>query len=133
MKTQAILLSSMLIAAGSTWAGESLFENTAKQTAVESVKSAAPSGVQQINAAGQTLENANSLTTAPAVAKEQAEQAVKESITQKIDTAIPSEAKETTTAIKTGKESVDKLKATPKTIKEGAKQKAAEKTLDLLH
>jgi len=128
MKTQAILFSTLLIAAGSTWAGESLLEHAAKQTAVDSVKSAAPAGVQ----AGQTVENAKSLTTAPAVAKEQAEQAIKESVNRKIDNAIPAEAKETAATIKAGKESVGKLKNAPKAIKESAKQKAAEKTLELL-
>lgn len=132
MKSQAILFSTLLIAAGSTWAGESLLENAAKQTAVESVKTAAPAGVQQIEAAGQTLENAKSLTTAPAAAKAQAQEAVKESVNRKIDSAIPAEAKETAATIKAGKESVGKLKDAPKTIKEGAKQKATEKALDLL-
>lgn len=132
MKTQAILFSSLLIAAGSSWAGESLLENAAKQTAIESVKSAVPSGVQQVETAGQTLENANSLTAAPAVAKEQAQQAVEESVNRKIDSVIPAEAKETAATVKAGKESASKLKNAPKAIKEETKQKASTKALDLL-
>lgn len=140
MRNQAILISSLLIAAGSAWAGESLLENAAKQTAVESVKSAAPGAVQKVESAEQTLENAKTLKAtaenAPGAVKDQAKEAVAESVKQKIDAAIPAEAKESVAKVKAGKESIGKLKNkaqdAPKAIKEGAKQKATEKALDLL-
>lgn len=140
MRNQAILISTLLFAAGSAWAGESLLENAAKQTAVDSVKSAAPGAVQKVETSGQTLEKANAIKESaektPEAIQEHAKEAATESVKQKVDAVVPEEAKKTGETIKSSTESANNLKKNasnaPKVVKEAAKQKAAEKALDLL-
>jgi len=140
MKNKIVLLASLMLTSGSVFAESTLLENAAKQTAKESVKAAAPEVVEKVESANQTLQDAKQLKqgveNAPEAAKQQAVEAAKE----KVEAATPKEAKQAVETVKSGKEAAKELKgkvdAVPKStkaVKQKAKQKAAEKALDLLH
>lgn len=135
MKNKIILIGSLLLASGSALAETDLLEKAAKQTA----KAAAPGAAKTVESANQALENAKSVGNVPEAAKKQAEEAVKRSVDQQIEAATPKEAKQAVETVNSGREAAknlkDKVDAVPKStkaLKQKAKQKAAEKALDLL-
>jgi|APLak6261669570_1056073.scaffolds.fasta_scaffold05076_2 hypothetical protein len=147
MRNKAILLSSLLFASGAVLAEQSVLEAAGKQAVKDAATTAAPGVVKGAETANQTLENAKgvkeAVTNAPEAVKEQAQEKVKAAAEEKIKQATPEELKQGAETLKAGKETAKELKgkvdAAPKSsgeavkaVKGKAKQKAAEKALDLL-
>jgi hypothetical protein len=148
MSSKTTLFVSLLFAASTAFAEQNLLESAAKQTAKDAATNAVPATVKDhATAAGQAVEDAKtvkeSVGKAPEVLKDQAQDTAKEAVKQKAEQAVPGEVKQGVETLKTGKETAaqlkDKVDAAPKTtgeatktVKAKAKQKAAEKALDLL-
>lgn len=136
MRNKAILFGSLLFVSGSVLAEQSLLEGVAKQAAKDTATAVAPSEVEKAKAASQVLENAKklkeSVENAPDALKEQAKETAKESVKKKIDQATPEEIQKASEAVKGLKEKVGNAPKSTQAIKSKAKQKAAEKALDLL-
>jgi len=143
MRNKAILFSSFLLVSGPVLAEQSLLKDVAKQAAKDTATAVAPDAVEKAGAVNQTLGNAIKLKegveNAPDAVKEQLKETVKESVKQKIDQATPEQTKKAAETLKAGKEAVKNMKEkvdtapkSTKAIKSKAKQKAAEKALDLL-
>ncbi|MDD1621505.1 MAG: hypothetical protein LUQ11_08480 [Methylococcaceae bacterium] len=148
MKNRTTLFVTLLLASsGAVMAETSALEAAGKQVAKDAATQAAPGAVKGAESANQTLENAKdlkqSVETAPATAKEQAQEKVKAAAEEKLKQATPEEIKKGEEALKTGKETAKQVKGqvdvAPKSTKEAVKavegktkQKAAEKALDLL-
>jgi len=145
MKNKIILIS-LLMASSSVWAADtSLLESAGKQTVKNAATAAAPKeAVEGVEAAGQTLEKAKDIKgaveAAPAAAQEQAVGTVKGVVADKVEAATPAEVKKGTETLKKGKKTAKKLKAkvpistteATKAVEGEAKEKAAEKALDLV-
>ncbi|MDO9161362.1 MAG: hypothetical protein Q8N35_02770 [Methylococcaceae bacterium] len=144
MKNKIILIS-LLMASSSVWADTSLLESAGKQTIKNAATAAAPKeAIEGVDAAGQTLEKAKDIKgvveTAPAAVQEQAVDTVKGTVTDKVEAATPSEVKQGTETVKKAKKSAKKLKTkvptstteATKAVEGEAKEKAAEKALDLV-
>lgn len=140
MKNKATLFITLLLASGAAKAEQSLLEAAGKQAAKDAATAAAPDAVKGAEAANQALDNAKSLKqgveNAPAAVKEQAQEKVKAAAEEKIKQATPEELKQ---GAETAKQLKGKVDAAPKSsgeavkaVKHKAKQKAAEKTLELL-
>jgi hypothetical protein len=147
MSSKNMLLISLLIASGSALAEQNLLEGATKQLAKDAATLVAPDAVKGAVEANQALEDAKALkervTNAPDALKEQVKESAQEALKQKIDAATPEQAKQGLDALKSGKEAVEKLQSdidkAPKSaseateaVKSKAKEKAVEKTLDLL-
>lgn len=147
MPNKTTVFASLLFVASTAFAEQSLLESAAKQTAKDAVTTAAPDAVKGAAAAGQVVEDAKtikgSVGKAPEVLKDQAQDAAKEAVKEKAEQAVPGEVKQGVETLKTGNEAATQLKekvdAAPKSadqagkvVKDKAKQKAAEKALDLL-
>jgi len=145
MKNKIILIS-LLMASSSVWAADtSLLESAGKQTVKNAATAAAPKeAVEGVEAAGQTLEKAKDIKgaveTAPAAAQEQAVDTVKGAVSDKVEAATPAEVKQGTEGVKKAKKTAKKSKAkmpistteATKAVESEAKEKAAEKALDLV-
>ncbi len=140
MRNKTILFCSLLLAAGTALADQSLLGSVAEQAAKNAATAVAPDAVNKLEAAGQTVESAKALkegvVNAHDALKEQAKDAVQESVKQKLNAAVPEEAQKAVGTLKTGKENIGHLEkrveAAPKTVKKKIKQKAIEKAVDLL-
>lgn len=139
MRNKAILFSSLLLVSGSVLAEQSLLKEVAKQAAKDTATAVAPDAVEKAGAVNQTLENAVKLKegveNAPDAVKEQLKETVKDSVKQKIDQATPEQTKKAVETLKSAKDLKEKVGRGPKStkaLKSKAKEKAAEKALDLL-
>lgn len=139
MSKSFISLTYLLFFSTAALAETSLLEATGKQLIKNTATQAAPEAVKSLDAANQTLENAKSLQQnlqqIPETSSSQLQESVKKSAEQSLQNATPEQ-------IKQGKQVIDsakQLKATAKSpekavknLKNQTKQKAAEKTLELL-
>lgn len=143
MRNKAILFGSLLIAACPVLAQSGALEAVGKQLATDAATAAAPGVVKGAAQANQTLENAQKLKqnveNTPEAVKARAEQQAQEALKQKIESATPAEIKQGTKAVESAKKlkgQVDKApqsaEAAGKAVKNKAKEKAAEKVIDLL-
>jgi hypothetical protein len=148
MKNRTTLFLTLLLASsGSVMAETAVLEAAGKPVVKDAATQAAPGAVKGAETANQTLESAKdlkqSVDTAPAAVKEQAQEKVKETAQEKLKQATPEEVKQGAETLKTGKETATQLKgkvdAAPqssgeavKAVKGKAKLKASEKALDLL-
>lgn len=135
MLTKTIILSTLLIASSTVMADNSLLETAGKQLVKDAATTAAPEAVKSVEAANQAVEAAKGVANAPAATKTQATEALKNAAEEKLKQATPQELKQSAEALKAAKQ----LKETPKStgeavkkVKTKAKQKAAEKAVDLL-
>jgi hypothetical protein len=148
MQHKAILFSSLVLVSGAAFAQSAVLEGVAKQAAKDTATSVAPGAVKGAEQAGQAVNQVQQVQqgvqSAPAVLKDQAQDAVKDAAQQKLEQAVPSEVKQGAETLKDNKEKVTELKgkldAAPKStgevtkaVKGKAKQKAAAKALDLLN
>jgi hypothetical protein len=148
MQHKAILFSSLVLVSGAAFAQAAVLEGLATQAAKDSATSVLPAAVSGAEPAGQAVNQAQQVqqgvNSVPAVVKDQAQDAVKDAAQQKLEQAVPAEAKQGLETLKAGKESALDLKgkvdAAPKStgeavdlVKGKAKQKAAGKALDLLN
>ncbi|OAI08459.1 hypothetical protein [Methylomonas methanica] len=148
MQHKAILFSSLVLVSGAALAQSAVLEGVAKQAAKETATSVAPGAVKSAEQAGQVINQAQQVQqgvqNAPAVLKDQAQDAVKDAAQQKLEQAVPAEVKQGAETLNANKEKVTELKgkvdAAPKSTGEAAKavegkakQKAAAKALDLLN
>ncbi|AMK77533.1 MULTISPECIES: hypothetical protein [Methylomonas] len=148
MQHKAILFSSLVLVSGAVFAQSAVLEGVAKQAAKDTATSVAPGAVKGVEQAGQAVNQVQQVQqgvqSAPAVLKDQAQDAVKDAAQQKLEQAVPAEVKQGAETLKANKEKVTELKgkvdAAPKStgeavkaVKGKAKQKAAAKALDLLN
>jgi len=148
MQHKAILFSSLVLVSGAAVAQSAVLEGVAKQAAKDTATSVAPGAVKGVEQAGQVVNQAQQVQqgvqSAPAVLKDQAQDAVKDAAQQKLEQAVPAEVKQGAETLNANKEKVTELKgkvdAAPKStgeaakaVKGKAKQKAAAKALDLLN
>lgn len=147
MQHKNVFLASLLLISGSAFAETPTLGGIAKQAATGAVTEAAPAVIPGSGTAIPAVESAGAakqaVQTAPSVVKDQAQDAVKGAVQEKVDQAVPAEAKQGVETLKAGKEAATDLKgkvdAAPKTpgeaaavVKDKAKEKAAGKALDLL-
>ena len=139
MSKPLISLTCLLFFSTAVLAETSLLEATGKQLIKNTATQAAPEAVKSLDEANQTLENAKSLQQnlkqIPETSPSQLQESLKKSAEQSLQNASPEQ-------IKQGKQVIDstkQLKATAKSpekavknLKNQTKQKAAEKTLELL-
>lgn len=139
MSKPLISLTCLLFFSTAVLAETSLLEATGKQLIKNTATQAAPEAVKSLDEANQTLENAKSLQQnlkqIPETSPSQLQESLKKSAEQSLQNASPEQ-------IKQGKKVIDstkQLKATAKSpekavknLKNQTKQKAAEKTLELL-
>ncbi|MCQ8116889.1 hypothetical protein [Methylomonas rosea] len=148
MQHKAILFSSLVFVSGAAFAQSAVLEGVAKQAAKDTATSVAPGAVRGVEQAGQAVNQVQQVQqgvqSAPAVLKDQAQDAVKDAAQQKLEQAVPAEVKQGAETLNANKEKVTELKgkvdAAPKStgeavkaVKGKAKQKAAAKALDLLN
>jgi hypothetical protein len=122
MLNKTIILSTLLIASSTVMADNSLLEAAGKQLVKDAATTAAPEAVKGV-------------ANAPAATKTQATEALKNAAEEKLKQATPQELKQSAEALKTAKQLKDAPKSTGeavKNVKAKAKQKAAEKAVDLL-
>ncbi|WP_426992150.1 hypothetical protein [Methylomonas sp. CM2] len=146
MKTSIVVLSSFVLASSAAVADTGLLEAVGKQAVQNSANAVAPDAVKGVEAAGAAVDSAKAVKAGventPAAAKQQVEDAAKQAVKQKIEQATPEELKQGAQLLKEKKQAVKQLKSqveqapnAEQAIKAGkakAKQKAAEKALDLL-
>ncbi|MGZ4999105.1 MAG: hypothetical protein ACXV7F_02315 [Methylomonas sp.] len=143
MKNKATVFAIISLVSGTALANTSVLESAGKQLVKDAAITAAPEAVKGAEAAGEVVKDAQglkeSVKTAPAAAQEQARESLKKAAEEKLKQATPEEIKQGKEALKTGQETVKQLKGkadlAPKSTKEAkaqAKQKVAEKALDLL-
>ena len=139
MDHKIIVIAVLWLASGSVFAESGLLENAVKQAAKDSVKAAAPEAVQKVESAEQDLLDAKQVRQGVENAPEAAKQQAKEAAKQQIEATTPKETKQAVDTLNSGKEAakgltgkVDAKPKSTKVIKQQAKQKAAEKALDLL-
>jgi len=122
MKNRIILVSSLLMVSGAAFALSPALEGVAKQAAT----AAAPDAVKGAETAVQAVEAAKTVkqgvVNAPAVLKDQAQEAVKDAAQQKVEQAVPAETKPGVETLKAGKEA-----AAPGVLKETAKDATQQK------
>ncbi len=147
MQHKAILFSSLVLVSGAAFAQSAVLEGVAKQAAKDTATSVASGAVKGVEQAGQAVNQVQQVqqgVQAPAVLKDQAQDAVKDAAQQKLEQAVPAEVKQGAETLNANKEKVTELKgkvdAAPKStgeaakaVKGKAKQKAAAKALDLLN
>jgi hypothetical protein len=135
----------LLIASGSVLAEQDVLGNAGKQLLKDTATSAAPKeAVEGVEATGQTLENANklkkSVKSAPDALKGQAQDIATESAKQKLNEAVPEEAKQGIKTIESTTNTAKQLKSNipkssgeaTKAIKGKAQEEATKKALDML-
>jgi len=145
MRNKALLLVTLLITSGSVLAEQDLLGNAGKQLLKGTATSAAPKeAVEGVEAAGQKVEDANKLNesvkSAPDALKGQAQDIATESAKQKMNEAVPEEAKPGIKTIESTTKTAKQLKGNipkssgeaTKAIKGKAQEEATKKALDML-
>ena len=145
MRNKALLLVTLLIASGSVPAEQNALGNAGKQLLKDTATSAAPKeAVEGAEAASQTLENADklkeSVKSAPGALKGQAQDIATEAAKQKLNEAVPEEAKQGIKTIESTTNTAKQLKGNipkssgeaTKAIKGKAQEEATKKALDML-
>jgi hypothetical protein len=140
MRNKAILFSSLLMASGTALAGESLLEAAAKQLARDVATSTAPEAAQGAVEAERILQQTQQLKgrveNAPQAVKERTLNAAKETARQQLERATPEQVRQGTETVKRLKGQVENMPQSTEQAAEAAKtrakQKAAEKVLELL-
>ncbi|MFM8342525.1 MAG: hypothetical protein ACKN9F_09950 [Methylomonas sp.] len=128
MLNKTIILTTLLIASGSVMADSTLLEAAGKQLVKDAATTAAPEAVKSVEAA-------KGVANAPTAAKKQATEALKNAAEEKLKQAAPQELKQSVETLKAAKQLKDAPKSTGeavKNVKAKAKQKAAEKAVELL-
>ena len=143
-----MLLTSLLIASSSVFAGQDLVEGLAQQGAKNAATSVAPAVVERTAEAGELVEKAKTVEMTPEAVKESAKENATEAAKEKLEEATPEEAKQGVKAIETGHEKAEKMKGevadlpkTPAKVTQSIKGKAktkvrattAKKAMDLMH
>jgi hypothetical protein len=123
----------MLVASNSVLAEQSLLEGIAKQTVQDKAAEVAPSAIEKGGAANQTLDKAKALKGAAEMAPDTRQDQAKEVVKEKATAAVPEEIKKTGETTENLKSKVDSAPKSTKEIKNKAKQKTAEKALELVH
>ncbi|WP_305906738.1 hypothetical protein Q9L42_019390 [Methylomarinum sp. Ch1-1] len=133
MGHKAILFSSILLVSGAGWAGQSLLENAARQTARDTLQALSPNAIEKAELTSKRLEYARrlreSVENAPDAVKYRAQESVKASVKQSIQQATPEQ-------LEAARDLKRRLETAPKNREEievMTKQKAAEKVLELLY
>jgi len=145
MRNKALLLITLLIASGSVLAESDLLGNAGKQLLTDTATSAAPKeAVEGVEAAGQKLDDANTLKgavkSAPDALKGQAQDMATESAKQKLDAAVPESAKEGVKTVEKSTKTAKKMQGmipkssgeATKAIKGKAQEEATNKALDMI-
>ncbi len=145
MKNKALLLVTLLIASGSVLAESDLLGNAGKQLLKESATSMAPKEVVEgTEAASKTLEDANTLkekVKSPTDAlKGQAQDMATDAAKEKVNAAVPGQAKESIKTVEKGTKTAKKVKGNipkstseaTKAVKGKAQEEATKKALDTL-
>jgi hypothetical protein len=135
MLQKAIILGSLLVVSNAVFADNALLEAAGKQLVKDAATTAAPGAVKSVEAASQAVEAAKGVANAPAAVKTQAADTLKNAAEEKLKQAAPQELKQSAETLKVAKQLKDAPKSTGeavKTVKAKAKQKAAEKAVDLL-
>ena len=135
MLNKTIILSTLLIASSAVMAENSLLEAAGKQLVKDAATTAAPGAVKSVEAASQAVDAAKGVANAPAAVKTQAADTLKNAAEEKLKQAAPQELKQSAEALKAAKQLKDAPKSTGeavKNVKVKAKQKAAEKAVELL-
>ena len=135
MLNKTIIFSTLLIASSAVMADNTLLEAAGKQLVKDAATTAAPGAVKSVEAASQAVEAAKGVANAPAATKTQATEALKNAAEEKLKQAAPQELKQGAETLKAAKQLKDAPKSTDeavKKVKTKAKQKAAEKAVDLL-
>lgn len=136
MNNKAILFSALFMISSSVWAESSLLEEVAAQAAKDTATVVAPDAVKKVESANQTLEAAKNLkesvANTPDALKNQAQEAVKEKVQQKLNEVTPAEAKQAVDTVNRVKEKAAAVPKSTKALKKEVKAKAVKKTLDLL-
>jgi hypothetical protein len=129
MRNKAILFSLMLVATGSALAEKSLLEGVAKQAVENKAAEVAPDAIEKVDTANQTLNKAKALKGSAEMAPDTLQDQAKD----KAAGAVPAEAKKTGETVGHLKSKVDTEPKSTKAIKSKAKEKTAEKALELVH
>jgi hypothetical protein len=129
MRNKAILFSLILVATGSALAEKSLLEGVAKQAVENKAAEVAPDAIEKVDTANQTLNKAKALKGATEMAPDELQDQAKD----KAAAVVPAEAKKTGETVGHLKGKVDTEPKSTKVIKSKAKDKAAEKALELVH
>jgi hypothetical protein len=135
MLNKTIILSTLLIASSAVMAENTLLEAAGKQLVKDVATTAVPGAAKTVEATNQAIDAAKGVANAPAAVKTQAADALKNAAEEKLKQAAPQELKQTAEALKTLKQLKDATKSTGeavKNVKAKAKQKAAEKAVELL-
>ncbi len=135
MLNKTIILSTLLIASSAVMAENTLLEAAGKQLVKDAATTAIPGAAKTIEATNQAIDAAKGVANAPAAVKTQATDALKNAAEEKLKQAAPQELKQTAEALKTVKQLKEAPKSTGeavKNVKAKAKQKAAEKAVELL-
>ena len=145
MKNKAFFLVTLLIASGSVLAESDLVGNAGKQLLKESATSVVPKeAVQGTEAASKTLEGANTLketVKSPTDAlKGQAQDMAMDAAKEKVNAAVPGQAKESIKTVEKGTKTAKKVKGSipkstseaTKAVKGKAQEEATKKALDTL-
>ena len=135
MLNKTIILSTLLVASSAVMAENTLLEAAGKQLVNDVATAAVPGAAKTIEATNQAIEAAKGVANAPAAVKTQATDALKIAAEEKLKQAAPQELKQSAEALKTVKQLKEAPKSTGeavKNVKTKAKQKAAEKAVELL-
>jgi len=135
MLQKAIILGSLLVVSNAVMADNALLEAAGKQLVKDVATTAVPGAAKTVEATNQAIDAAKGVANAPAAVKTQAADALKNAAEEKLKQAAPQELKQTAEALKTLKQLKDATKSTGeavKNVKAKAKQKAAEKAVELL-
>ncbi len=135
MLQKAIILGSLLVVSNAVMADNALLEAAGKQLVKDAATTAVPGAAKTIEATNQAVDAAKGVVNAPAAVKTQATDALKNAAEEKLKQAAPQELKQSAEALKTVKQLKDAPKSTGeavKNVKVKAKQKAAEKAVELL-
>ena len=135
MLQKAIILGSLLVVSNAVFADNALLEAAGKQLVKDAATTAAPGAVKSVEAASQVVDAAKGVANAPAAVKTQAADTLKNAAEEKLKQAAPQELKQSAEALKAAKQLKDAPKSTGeavKNVKAKAKQKAAEKAVELL-
>ena len=141
MRNKTLLLISLLIASSSVLAEQNLLGNAGKALLKDTATSAAPTeAVEGVEAASQKLETANQLKNSAKNAPDALEDVVMESAKEKLNEAVPKEAKQGLKTIENGAKTAKKAEGMiPKSsaevsnaIKDKAQEEAAKKAFDMM-
>ncbi len=145
MRNKALLLISLLIASGSVLAEQDLLGNAGKQLLKDTATSAAPKeAVEGVEATTQKLETAKelkgSVKSAPDALKGQAQDMATESAKEKLNEAVPQNAKQSIKTVEKSTKTAKKLNGkipkssgeATKAIEGKAQEEATKKALDMV-